>query len=47
MTEDEKVGWHYQLDGHELSKLQVLVMDKEAWPATVYWVAKSWRQLSN
>ena len=22
MTEDELVGWHHRLDGHELSKLQ-------------------------
>ena len=26
MTEDEMVGWHHQLDGHELSKLRELVM---------------------
>ena len=24
------VGWHHQLHGHELSKLQELVMDREA-----------------
>ena len=29
-TEDEMVGWHYQLNGHELSKLLELVMDREA-----------------
>ena len=26
MTEDEMVGWHHGLDGHEFSKLQELVM---------------------
>ena len=26
-----------------LSKIQELVMDREAWSATVHWVAKSWR----
>ena len=30
-----------------LSKFQVLVVDREAWRATVHEVAKSWTQLSN
>ena len=29
-TEDEMIGWHHGLDGHELSKLWELVMDMEA-----------------
>ena len=29
MTEDEMVGWHHQLHGHELSKLWEVVMDRE------------------
>ena len=30
-----------------LSKLQVLVMNREAWHAAVHEVARSWTQLSN
>ena len=40
MTKDELVGCHHQLDGHELSKLQELVMDRESWHAAVHGVAK-------
>ena len=30
-----------------LSKLQELVMDREAWHATVHGITKSWTRLSN
>ena len=30
MTDDEIVGWHHWLSGHELGKLWELVMDREA-----------------
>ena len=49
-TEDEMVGWHHWLNGHEfvqslgagsLCSLWELVMDREAWRAAVHGVAKS------
>ena len=30
-----------------LSELWELVMDREAWRATIHWIAKSWTRLSN
>ena len=41
MTEDEIVGWHHQLDGMGLGRLQELVMDREAWHAVIHGVTKS------
>ena len=38
MIEDEVVGWHHRFNGHELGKLQGLVM--EAWHAAVHGVAE-------
>ena len=46
-AEDEMVGWYHWLDGHELSKFQETVKDREAWRAVVHGVAKSRTQLSD
>ena len=47
ITEDEMVGWHHRLNlDRDLVRLQQLVMDREAWRATVHGVAKSRTQLN-
>ena len=46
-AEDDVVVWHHWLNGHELSKLQELVMDREALCAAVHGVTKSWTWLSD
>ena len=47
MTEDELVGCHHRLLDMSLSKLQELVMDREAWQAVVHEGAKNRTWLSN
>ena len=41
ITEDEMVGWHHWLNGHEFEQLQELVMDREVCRAAVHEVSKS------
>ena len=41
MTEDEVVGWHQWLNGHESEQAPGVGDDREAWPAAVHGVAES------
>ena len=43
MTEDEMLGWHHRLDGHESEQVPG-VGGREAWRAAVHGVAKSRKQ---
>ena len=45
--EDKMVGWYHWLKDMSLSKLQEMGKHREAWPAIVHGVRKSWTQLSN
>ena len=44
--DNEIVGWHHQLNGHEF-ELQEMVKDREAWHAAVHGVTKSQTWLSD
>ena len=51
MTEDEMVGWHHGLNGHEFEQapgeLVGELKDREAWSVAVHGVKKSWIGLSD
>ena len=47
MIEDEIVGWHHQLNGHEIGYTPGVGDDREAWRAAVHGVAKNWTPLNN
>ena len=40
MTEDEMVGHHHRLNGHEFEQA-TMVKDREAWHAAIHGVAES------
>ena len=47
MTEDEMDGWHPDSMDMSLSRLCVLVMDRETWRATVHGVMENQTQPSD
>ena len=47
VTEDEMIGWHHQLSGHEFEQTQEVVRNREAWHAAVHGVTNSRTWLSD
>ena len=47
MTEDEIVGWHHRLDGHEFEQAPRVGDGQKAWHAAVHGVAKRRTWLNN
>ena len=47
MTEDEMVGWHHWLNGHEFEQALVIGDGQEAWCAVVHGMAKNQTWLSD
>ena len=46
-TEDEMVGWHHRLDGHEFEQAPGVGDDREAWRGAVHGITKSRTWLSD
>ena len=42
MTEDEMLGWHHQLDGHEFEQVPGVGDGQGSMVCTVHGVAKCW-----
>ena len=47
MIQDEMVGWHHRLNGHESEQAPGAGDGREAWHAAVHGVAKSRTRLSD
>ena len=47
MIEDEMVGWHHQLNGHEFEQVPGVGEGQETWRAAVHGVAESQTRLSD
>ena len=47
MSEDEMVGWHHRLNGHEFEQALEMAKDRETWCVAVHGVTKTWTQLSD
>ena len=47
MTEDDVIGWHHQLDGHEFDQAPGVGDGLGGWHAAVHGVAKRQTQLSD
>ena len=46
VTEDEMVGWHHRLNGHEFEQLWEMVKDREAWCDAIHGLQKVWHDFS-
>ena len=46
-AEDEMVGWHHWLNGHESEQTWEIVKDSKAWRAIVYGVKRVGKNLAN
>ena len=47
VIEDEMVGWHHWLNGHEFAQTPEIVKDREAWRAADHEITKGWTWFSN
>ena len=47
MTEDEMLGWHHPLSGHEFEQTLGDSGGQRAWPAAVHGVTKSRTRLTD